>query len=128
MADRAGGLRAAAARKRDQALRRARAAIRELDSRGERVTFQSVAREAGVSRQWLYEQPDLRPEIERLRELTDNRRARLPSTDRATVASLKQRLATLSAENRELREENRNLRAELALAYGEQRRIIAPVP
>ena len=62
-ADRAAGLRAAAARKRELATARASAAMRELDQRGEDVTFQSVARHAGVSRQWLYEQPALRAEI-----------------------------------------------------------------
>jgi chaperonin cofactor prefoldin len=38
-----------------------------------------------------------------------------------TDASLRQRLETLRAENQRLREENASLKAELALAYGQQR-------
>jgi hypothetical protein len=34
-------------------LERAQAALAGLDARGEHVTFQAVARAAGVSRQWL---------------------------------------------------------------------------
>ena len=86
-ADRAAGLRAAAARKRERATARARAAaVRELDQRGEEITFQSVARHAGVSRQWLYEQPALRAEIERLRDQRDRPGTRVPSAQQASDA------------------------------------------
>jgi cell division protein FtsB len=36
---------------------------------------------------------------------------------------LRQRLETLRAENQRLREENQSLKAELALAYGQQRQV-----
>ncbi|EHK80581.1 DUF6262 family protein [Rhodococcus sp. PAE-6] len=42
-------------------------AIRRLLTRGERITFQAVQREAGVSHAFLYNHPELRPRIERLR-------------------------------------------------------------
>ncbi|MFZ2173074.1 MAG: DUF6262 family protein [Rhodococcus sp. (in: high G+C Gram-positive bacteria)] len=42
-------------------------AIRRLLKRGERVTFQAVQREAGVSHDFLYNHAELRPRIERLR-------------------------------------------------------------
>jgi hypothetical protein len=58
----------AAARRRSQATkRRAVAALRRIDNAGTPVNFQAVAREAEVSKSWLYTQPDLRAEIERLR-------------------------------------------------------------
>ena len=41
--------------------------LREIDAAGTAVTFDTVARAAGVCRSWLYTQPDLRAEIERLR-------------------------------------------------------------
>jgi hypothetical protein len=44
-------------------------AVRELDAAGTTVTFESVARAAGVSRSWLYTQPDIRGEVLRLRDL-----------------------------------------------------------
>jgi len=119
--DRVATLRAAAARKRELATSRARAALRELDQRGAEITFQSVARHAGVSRQWLYEQPELRAEIERLRAAVGGRATGIPAGERASDASLRQRVAMLAAENRRLREENHALKAELALAYGARR-------
>jgi hypothetical protein len=47
--------------------RRAISALRRMDTPGAAITFETVAREAGVSRSWLCNQPDLRAEIERLR-------------------------------------------------------------
>ena len=59
-----------AARQRRE-LTRAKAiqALRELERTGTPVTFQSVAAAATVSRSWLYNQPAIRAEIERLRPL-----------------------------------------------------------
>ena len=45
-------------------------ALRELDRAGTPVTFQTVAAAAGVSRSWLYTQPDIRTDVQRLREAT----------------------------------------------------------
>jgi hypothetical protein len=117
--DRAGGLAAAARRRRAAALERAHAALREIDARREPVTFQRVARAAGVSRQWLYEQPELRAQIERLRD--DRPRGARPARERASEASQRRRVETLLEENRRLRRENSELRGELALAYGHRR-------
>lgn len=51
-----------AARHRAAATRRkAASALRRMDATGVVITFETVAREAGVSRSWLYNQPDLRP-------------------------------------------------------------------
>ncbi len=43
------------------------AAMHELDRAGAVITFESVARHAGVSRSWIYTQPDIKDEIHRLR-------------------------------------------------------------
>jgi hypothetical protein len=48
-------------------LERAVSTLRRMDKAGLPITFDAVAREAGVSRSWLYNQPDLRTEVERLR-------------------------------------------------------------
>ena len=121
MADRSQAIRAGARRKREQAVVRASATIRELDERGESITFQSVARHAGVSRQWLYEHAELRSEIERLRDGTWTSQNTVPAAERSSLASLKKRLATLADENRGLRQEIKDLKTELALAYGTRR-------
>ena len=65
--DNAAPLILAARRRRELARAKAVRALRELDRAGTPVTFQTVARAAGVSRSWLYNQPDLRAEIHRLR-------------------------------------------------------------
>jgi hypothetical protein len=111
---------AAAARHR-RAVERADRALRELDTEGAQISFQAVAARAGVSRQWLYTQPALRAEIERLRDRPPAAVGGIPARQRATEASLRQRLEALRAENQRLREENAGLKAELAIAYGQQR-------
>jgi hypothetical protein len=113
----------AAAKRRGQ-LTRAKAiqALRTLDAQGEPVTFQSIAQHAGVSRSWLYGQPDLRAEIDRLR--TMHRRAPaspVPTRQRASDASLLRRLEAAQQRIRQLTEENRQLREHLAQALGHQR-------
>jgi Family of unknown function (DUF6262) len=117
-------LQAAAARKHEAALERATGALRELDAAGEPINFQTVARVARVSRQWLYKQPQLRAEIERRRDSSPARAPRVPSTQRASDASLRQRNKGLLDENARLRAENARLKDELALAYGQQREAL----
>ncbi|MFE9883203.1 DUF6262 family protein [Streptomyces sp. NPDC005784] len=114
----------AAARRRAAATRRrAASALRRMDATGSVITFEAVAREAGVSRSWLYDQPDLRAEIERLRARHRPVPAARPVPDRqrASEASLLRRLEAATERNRQLEAENRELRQSLALALGEQR-------
>jgi Family of unknown function (DUF6262) len=113
-----------AARRRASATRRrAIAAIRRMDNAGQPISFDAVAREGQISRSWLYNQPDLRAEIERLRTRRDPRptEQRLPDRQRATDASQRRRLEIATERNRQLEAENRNLREALAVALGEQR-------
>ena len=65
--------------------------------------------------------PALRAEIEQLRDRTPTHTRDGVPAQRATEASLRQRITTLLAENQRLREENAEPRAELAIAYGQQR-------
>jgi len=111
-------LQVAAQRKRAAALARANAALSELAAEGADITFQHVARRGGVSRQWLYGQSGLRAQIQELRQRP---RRGVPARERSSEASLHQRLRTVLDENRALREQNRELKHELALAYGAQR-------
>lgn len=89
---------------------------------GEPVTFETVAKRAGVSRSWLYAQPDLRAEVERLRAAYHRAPASpVPAGQRTSSASLLRRLEAANARVRQLTEENRRLRGQLAGALGEQR-------
>jgi hypothetical protein len=121
-----------ATRRRSQATReRAIQALRRLAATGDPVTFDTVARTAGVSRSWLYGQSDLRTEVERLRG--DARPAPgastappIPARQRASDASLRRRLEAVNAEIRRLRQENQQLREQLAWALGERRAATHP--
>jgi hypothetical protein len=111
----------AAAERHRRTIERAERALRDLDAEGAAISFQSVARRAGVSRQWLYTQPALRARVEQLRDRRPARADGVPARQRATEASLRQRIEALRAENQRLREENASLKTELAIAYGQQR-------
>jgi hypothetical protein len=107
-------LQLAATRRSQEALKSTRAAIRALDQRGEPVSILGVSKLAGVSRQFIYDHGELR-------RADRSRGVRVPAREQATVASLESRLRAALAENRRLRTENQELRAELAVLYGEAR-------
>jgi hypothetical protein len=69
--DRAAVLAAAARAKSQAKTTAAEQAIRHLIKRGEPITFQAVARAAGVSHAFLYNHPQLRGRIEHLRTRHD---------------------------------------------------------
>lgn len=103
--------------------KRALAALRRMDNAGASISFDSVAKQARVSRSWLYGQPDLRAEVERLRARQNPPSAGPPVPDRqrASDASLLRRLQTATDRIRRLEAENQQLREALALALGERR-------
>jgi hypothetical protein len=114
---------AESARQRHQAaLTSARRALRAAEASGEPVTYAKIAAPAGVSRSWLYTQPEIRAAIERLRE--DNGRSTavsVPTRQRASAASLVRRLEAAHRRNQELSREVVELREQLAAAHGELR-------
>jgi hypothetical protein len=113
---------AAATRRSQAAQARAKTALRALDARGEPITFQAVAHAAGVSRQWLYTQPELRDEIEQLRAADSNPEGRpVPARERASENSLRHRNRALLEENHRLRAELAAVKDELAVALGDLR-------
>jgi hypothetical protein len=113
----------AAARRHELTRSRAVQALRELDRAGTPVTFAGVARAAGVSRSWLYTQPDISGQIRRLRQKTNDAGSAgvIPAGQRATDASLHARLAASLGRSKQLADENARLRRQLARALGDQR-------
>ncbi len=111
---------AAAQQRHDDAHQRAQEAIRVAAARGDAVTATSVAARAGVSRAFLYANPDL---IEAIRQLGDSgeRPGAAPARQRASEASLLHRLEALTGRNKELRTENQDLRRRLEIAHGQLR-------
>jgi hypothetical protein len=122
-ADNTQHLLAASRRRAEDTHQRALAALRRMDTAGDPITFEAIAREAGVSRSWLYTHNDLRTEIQRLRDR--HRPAPPPPTppdrQRASTASLLRRLQAAAERIRRLEDDNRQLREALAAALGHRR-------
>ena len=113
----------AAARRHELTRARAVQALRELERSGAPVTFAGVAQAAGISRSWLYTQPDISSQMRRLRQETNaaGSAGAIPAGQRATDASLRARLAAALDRNRQLADENARLRRQLTRALGDQR-------
>ena len=94
-------LTAAAARRHQLTRAKAIQALRELDRAGTPITFTAVATAAGISRSWLYTQPDIRGQIQQLRgPAASTPAAAIPAAQRATDASLRARLTAALERNR----------------------------
>lgn len=112
---------AAAQRRRDSTLERAQRTLRELGGTNQRYTVTDIAARAGVSPAWLYTQSGLRDQI---RQLTDRRPTSPPiveETQPSSDASLRQRLTLAHVRIRELDDENRHLRDQIAHLHGQLR-------
>ena len=113
----------AAQHRAQQTRQRAVTTLRRMDAAGQRITFDAVSREAGVSRSWLYAQDDLRAEIERHRQRHPAAPAVPvpPARQQASASSLLRRLEAATARIRHLEADNQQLRDALARALGERR-------
>jgi hypothetical protein len=126
-ADNTAALAQAARRRAEQARARAQKALATAGRTGHPTTVAGLAESAGVSRSWLYTQPDLIAAIRQLQQ-------RQPVTGRAgpqpaSLASLRRRLDTALARIKQLRADNGDLTRQLETAHGEIRRMRhTPVP
>jgi hypothetical protein len=117
---RAAALRQAAAAKHQAAVGRAEAGPRRLVKDRADINFRSVAKAAGVSLDFLYTHPELRPRIERLR--AQQRASPSPAAPAATPADgnvLRTLASQLTAERARHREKVDSLETRLAAAHGE---------
>jgi uncharacterized coiled-coil protein SlyX len=105
----------------EQTLRRAEAALNSLARRGEPVTVRGVADAARVSRSWIYQQPRLLAEIDRLRQPRRDKQRAVPASQKATIDSLRQQLHAYRDEITRLRAEIAYLREQLARQLGAAR-------
>ncbi|MGO8728694.1 MAG: DUF6262 family protein [Streptosporangiaceae bacterium] len=121
MPDRIQALRQAAQARHEQTLRRAEAALNSLARRSEPVTVRGVADAARVSRSWIYQQPRLLAEIDRLRQPRPDKQCAVPASQKATIDSLRQQLHAYRDEITRLRAEIASLREQLARQLGAAR-------
>jgi hypothetical protein len=93
-------------------------AIRALIKRGEPITFQAVQREAGVSHAFLYNHPELRDRIERLRAQARPAPA-LPETADSASTLVLALTSQINQMKKQHRQEVQELREALEQAHGE---------
>ncbi|QES51936.1 transposase [Streptomyces venezuelae] len=100
---------------------RARTALTELARAGKPVTFTTVARQAGVSSDFLYRSPELRTQIERHRAKAGPAPAgpEDPQGGSSTSAAVRTLSARLTRLQQAHREEVARLRKSLEIAQGE---------
>ncbi len=114
-------LAANARRRSEQTLQKAQAAIAAMAASGDAITVASLARNAEVSRSWIYTQPELRERIEQLHQSAPARPPRSAAASRASLDSLKNRLDLAHQRIGQLREENQQLRREVEYLHGQLR-------
>ena len=112
---------AAAQRRHADTLERARRALQDLDETGQRRTITQIATHAGVSRSWLYAQPELRDQLRRLAAISETAQSAPARIERGSETSLWQRLTLAHERIRELDNQNRQLRNQIALLHGQLR-------
>lgn len=122
-ADNSHHLATAARARREQTLNRARTAIQQLQEAGQPITITTVAATAKVSRAWLYAETELREEIARLHEQPRDAPHPKPPAERASDTSLRQRLTLAHELIRELRQDNHQLREQVAQLHGQIRQM-----
>jgi hypothetical protein len=99
-----------------------------MQSRGEVVNFRTVAQVAGVSKDFLYSQPDIRLKIEQQRS-SKGTSLNVPPREKLSSAGAAVQLQVVKEANSKLREEVGNLRQENAVLRGEllslRRRLVS---
>jgi chromosome segregation ATPase len=112
-----------ARRRLDSQLKRERV-IAAVDARlaaGQELSVAALARQAGVSRKFIYAHPDLRAQIEqRAERAIDGATPRAVARGEVTIASLRADAANAKAQNQRLREQLRALEQRLSQALGHQ--------
>ena len=106
------GLEAHAQQKRESALKRTEEAIAKLIQEKRPVNFKTVSEESGVSRTWLYKEPDIKARISQIKtkQSSEPRRKQnatansdYQTIDTSTIDELKQKIKKLETENYALR-------------------------
>lgn len=124
MDDRTEWLRQAAQARHDTSMAKATNALSALARSTEPVSFGRLARTAGVSRSWLYRQPELRRQVEDLRRSRRPGRSPAQTAQRASDDSNRERLALYRAELARLKAENQSLREQIARKFGAERAAV----
>ena len=107
---------AATRRRSDRARQQVEEALKQLGQTTQPVTVSELARRSGVSRSWLYTQPELLEQLQR-RKLPGKIAPTGPDVG-ASEASIHRRLELAYKRIRKLTDENKRLEERLARAHG----------
>ncbi|WP_426980267.1 DUF6262 family protein [Bacillus pseudomycoides] len=94
-------------------------AISKLSLEGKVINFNTVAKEANVSKSWLYKEQDIRKRIESLRKQQHSHLGARPVTQKSSrseevlIKTLKMRIKELEGENTKLKNQIQKLYGEL---------------
>lgn len=111
------GLLQTAQDKRDKALLRVKHTFKILANAKEAITFSSVGRAADVTPAWLYREPTLRKQIEKLRQDT---RIEARNSSNTNILEAKNKLiAPLKKRTNVLEKKIAELQQQLEIVYGE---------
>jgi DNA repair exonuclease SbcCD ATPase subunit len=111
------GLREAGLKRRAEAITRVEEVIKILLKDEKNITFNAVIQAAGVSKSWLYGQPELRARINALRKQTIINQ-KLPEKNAATDNSKDTMISALRSQIKDLRSKIDALEKQLQVAYG----------
>lgn len=111
------GLKKNAEKKRQEAFEKTEKGIQQLIKEKRPINFNTVAQASGVSKAWLYKEPEVKARIEHLREQA-NRKKGVPIKQRASDTSKDALIRTLRARVKRLEAENKDLRMQNEVAYG----------
>jgi len=123
------GLRASAQRRHEEAVARAESAIVKLYNEGYPITFPNVAQTAGVSVAWLYQHLEIKQRIQFLRQQQSKQSVPPVSSQKDKVQASKDAvIIALKGRVKELTEENRQLKKQLEVVYGQLHQQRKPIP
>ena len=113
-------LQAASQRKTEDAYQRASTALARLRRQGNKITFASVARAAGVSQRYLHGHDELAGQIRKLRPAAARQPLPEATDDESGIVSvLRARIVQQQTKISDLEETIRSLNHDLAIAHGE---------
>jgi len=110
-------LKKAAQDKHDDTQLKVTTVLRVMKEKNIPINFKSVAKLAGVSKTWLYDQPEIKNEIEMLR-VKKGKIHRVIDL-KSTIEQKDSEILVLKTKNKSLQETIKKLRQQLEIVYGE---------
>lgn len=112
------GLRNNAQKKREKSFKKVEEGIQSLIREQKRINFNTVAQASGVSKAWLYKEPEVKARIEYLRDQSSEKKS-LPAKQKSSDKSKDSIIKTLKAKIKKVEAENKSLKSQMETVYGQ---------